>query len=50
LWAAIERGLGYTDITPHLTEFGRGATYEKIEVAALSSGARVVLGDFRSSA
>jgi saccharopine dehydrogenase-like NADP-dependent oxidoreductase len=44
LWAAIERGLGYTDITPHLTELGRGAAYEKIDVAARASGARVVLG------
>jgi saccharopine dehydrogenase-like NADP-dependent oxidoreductase len=31
LWAAIERGLRYTDITPHLTELGRGAAYEKID-------------------
>lgn len=44
LWAAIERGLGYTDITPHLTELGRGAAYEKIDAAARVSGARVVLG------
>jgi hypothetical protein len=32
LHAAIERGLGYTDITPHLTELGRGAAYEQIDV------------------
>jgi saccharopine dehydrogenase-like NADP-dependent oxidoreductase len=44
LWAAIERGLGYTDITPHLSELGRGAAYEKIDTAARISGARVVLG------
>jgi len=44
LWAAIERGLHYTDITPHLTELGRGAAYDKIDAAARASGARVVLG------
>lgn len=44
LWAAIERGLGYTDITPHLTELGRGTAYEKIDAAARISGARLVLG------
>lgn len=44
LWAAIERGLNYTDITPHLTELGRGAAYDKIDAAARASGARVVLG------
>ena len=44
LHAAIERGLRYTDITPHLTELGRGAAYEKIDDAARASGARVVLG------
>ena len=44
LHAAIERGLRYTDITPHLTELGRGAGYEKIDAAARISGARVVLG------
>ena len=44
LRAAIERGLRYTDITPHLTEVGRGAAYEKIDSAARTSGARVVLG------
>jgi saccharopine dehydrogenase (NAD+, L-lysine-forming) len=44
LWAAIERGLRYTDITPHLTELGRGAGYEKIDAAARASGAQVVLG------
>jgi saccharopine dehydrogenase (NAD+, L-lysine forming) len=44
LWAAIERGLRYTDITPRLTELGRGAAYEKVDAAARSSGARVLLG------
>jgi saccharopine dehydrogenase-like NADP-dependent oxidoreductase len=44
LWAAVESGLGYTDITPHLTELGRGAAYDKIDAAARASGARVVLG------
>jgi saccharopine dehydrogenase-like NADP-dependent oxidoreductase len=44
LRAAIERGLHYTDITPHLTELGRGSEYDKIDVAARASGARVVLG------
>jgi len=44
LWAAIDRGMGYTDITPHLTELGRGAAYEQIDAAARSSGARLVLG------
>jgi saccharopine dehydrogenase-like NADP-dependent oxidoreductase len=44
LWAAVERGLKYTDITPHLTELGRGAAYDKIDAAARASGARVVLG------
>ena len=44
LHAAIERGLGYTDITPHLTELGRGAAYEAIDAAARASGAHVVLG------
>src|SRR5512143_282472 len=44
LQAVIERGLGYTDITPHLTELGRGAAYERIDAAARVSGARVVLG------
>jgi saccharopine dehydrogenase (NAD+, L-lysine forming) len=44
LWAAVERGLNYTDITPHLTELGRGAAYDKIDAAARASGARVVLG------
>jgi saccharopine dehydrogenase (NAD+, L-lysine-forming) len=44
LQAAIERGLRYTDITPHLTELGRGAAYEKMDAAARASGARVVLG------
>ncbi|HZM28571.1 MAG TPA: saccharopine dehydrogenase NADP-binding domain-containing protein, partial [Gemmatimonadales bacterium] len=44
LHAAVERGLRYTDISPHLTELGRGAAYEKIDDAARASGARVVLG------
>jgi len=44
LHAAIERGLRYTDVTPHLCELGRGAAYEKIDAAARTSGARVVLG------
>ena len=44
LWAAVERGLRYTDITPHLTELGREAAYERIDVAARASGARLVLG------
>jgi short subunit dehydrogenase-like uncharacterized protein len=44
LWAAVERGLRYTDITPHLTELGRGAAYERIDAAARASGARLVLG------
>jgi saccharopine dehydrogenase-like NADP-dependent oxidoreductase len=44
LWAAIDRGLRYTDITPHLTELGRGAEYEKIDAAARTAGARLVLG------
>jgi saccharopine dehydrogenase-like NADP-dependent oxidoreductase len=44
LRAAIERGLRYTDITPHLVELGSGAAYEEISAAARASGARVVLG------
>jgi saccharopine dehydrogenase (NAD+, L-lysine-forming) len=44
LSAAVERGLRYTDITPHLTELGRGAAYQKIDAAARASGARVILG------
>lgn len=44
LHAAIKRGLAYTDITPHLTELGRGAAFEAIDAAAKASGARVVLG------
>jgi NAD(P)-dependent dehydrogenase (short-subunit alcohol dehydrogenase family) len=44
LRAAIERGLRYTDITPHLTELGRGTVFESIDAAARKSGARVVLG------
>jgi saccharopine dehydrogenase (NAD+, L-lysine-forming) len=44
LWATLERGLRYTDITPHLTELGHGAAYEKIDTAARASGARLVLG------
>jgi saccharopine dehydrogenase (NAD+, L-lysine forming) len=42
--AAIERGLQYTDITPHLTDLGRGAAFEKIDAAARNSGARIVIG------
>lgn len=44
LHAAIERGLLYTDITPHLVELGRGAAYHDLDAAARRSGARVVLG------
>jgi saccharopine dehydrogenase (NAD+, L-lysine forming) len=44
LHAAIERGLGYTDIAPRLVELGRGAAFEKIDAAAQASGARLVLG------
>jgi saccharopine dehydrogenase (NAD+, L-lysine forming) len=44
LRAVVERGLGYTDITPHLTELGRGGAYEQIDAGAKTSGARVVLG------
>ncbi|SFI64196.1 saccharopine dehydrogenase family protein [Bradyrhizobium sp. cf659] len=44
LHASIARGLAYTDITPHLTELGRGAAYESIDAAARAAGARVVLG------
>ena len=43
-WAAVERGLSYTDVTSHLTELGRGAAYDKIGAAARASGVRVVLG------
>jgi saccharopine dehydrogenase-like NADP-dependent oxidoreductase len=44
LWAAVERGLCYTDITPHLTELGRGTGFDKIDAAARTFGARIVLG------
>jgi len=44
LHAAIERGLRYTDITPHLTELGRGEAYEQIDAAARTSGSFVLLG------
>jgi saccharopine dehydrogenase-like NADP-dependent oxidoreductase len=44
LHASIARGLSYTDITPHLTELGRGTAYDKIFAAAQASGACVVLG------
>jgi saccharopine dehydrogenase-like NADP-dependent oxidoreductase len=44
LHAVVERGLRYTDITPHLTELGRGVGYEQIDAAAKASGARVLLG------
>jgi len=44
LHAAIDRGLQYTDITPHLTELGRAAAFDALVAAARASGARVVLG------
>ncbi len=44
LWASIERGLAYTDITPHLTDLGREAEYERVAAAAKASGSRVLLG------
>jgi len=44
LRAAIDRGLCYTDITPHLTQLGRGAAFEEIDASARASGARLVLG------
>jgi len=44
LWAVIKRGLGYTDITPHLTDLGRGAAYERVDAAAKARGARILLG------
>jgi len=44
LWAAIDRGLRYTDITPRLTELGRGAAYERVVAATQATGACVVLG------
>lgn len=44
LWAALRRGLGYTDIAPHLTELGRGSDYDNIVAAARASRARLVLG------
>jgi saccharopine dehydrogenase-like NADP-dependent oxidoreductase len=44
LRAAIERGLLYTDITPHLVELGRASAYEDLCSAAERSGARVLLG------
>jgi saccharopine dehydrogenase-like NADP-dependent oxidoreductase len=44
LRAAVERGLRYTDITPHLTELGRGSAYEQLDAAARASGACLVLG------
>jgi saccharopine dehydrogenase-like NADP-dependent oxidoreductase len=42
--AAIDRGVRYTDITPHLVELGRGVAYEEIGARARRSGARLVLG------
>ena len=42
LHAAVERGLRYTDITPHLVELGSGAASKGIGAAARGSGARVV--------
>ena len=44
LWAAIGRGVAYTDITPHLVDLGVGAGYERVHAAAQASGARVLLG------
>lgn len=44
LRAAIQRGLRYTDITPHLMELGRGAAYDELDAGARKSGACVVLG------
>jgi saccharopine dehydrogenase (NAD+, L-lysine-forming) len=44
LWAALRRGLGYTDIAPHLTELGRGSAYDDLVAAARASHARLVLG------
>ena len=44
LWAAVERGLAYTDITPHLTALGRGAAYQHVDAAANTAGARILLG------
>jgi saccharopine dehydrogenase (NAD+, L-lysine forming) len=44
LKAAIAGGLGYTDITPHLTELGRDAAYREIQTSARSSGAKLMLG------
>lgn len=44
LWAAIRRGLAYTDITPHLLDLGRGEAFEHVDSAAKAAGARVLLG------
>ena len=44
LGAATERGLRYTDITPHLMELGRGSAYARVDEAARASGARILLG------
>jgi len=44
LHAAIERGLAYTDITPHLVELGRAEAYDDLFIAAKRAGSRVVLG------
>ena len=44
LHTVLERGLRYADITPHLTELGRGVGYEQIDAAAKASGARILLG------
>jgi saccharopine dehydrogenase (NAD+, L-lysine forming) len=43
-WAALKRGLRYTDITPHLNALGRGSAYDDVVASARSSGARIVLG------
>lgn len=44
LHAAIERGIQYTDITPHLVDLGGFDEYERILGAAKASGARILLG------
>jgi saccharopine dehydrogenase-like NADP-dependent oxidoreductase len=44
LKAALARGLAYTDVTPHLTELGRGQAYRELDALAKRSGSRVILG------
>ncbi len=44
MWAAVEGGLAYTDITPHLTDLGRGTGFERVDAAARAHGARILLG------